>query len=221
MLVNPLDRIRRAGEVTMIQFLTSRRRAAGAVAAAAMMLASAGCVAPVGPVEVTRFHAADITTVNKGTIRVEPAPGQQEDMEFRMYAVAVTRELTRLGYTEMLPGESGSDQIAVMSLERRRFVPQPSSGPVSVGVGGGTGSFGSGLGVGIGLNLSKPSEQVETHLSVTIVDRASGRHLWEGRAAFSVKDSSPMAQTSLGAAKMSEALFKGFPGQSGETILVK
>ena len=137
-------------------------------------------------------------------------------------ACAVGRELARVGYAEPLPGESGSAQVATLSLERRRFQPQRDGGPVSVGVGGSTGSYGSGLGVGIGIDLSgPPPEQVETRLAVTIADRASGRHLWEGRAAFVVRGDSPMAQTSLGAAKMAEALFKGFPGESGETILVK
>ena len=54
-----------------------------------------------------------------------------------------------------------------------------------------------------------------------IRDRASGQSLWEGRARFSVRSSSPLAQTQLGAPKLSEALFRDFPGRSGETILVK
>lgn len=196
-------------------------RAAIALALAGSAALS-GCVAPVGPVEVTRFHAADAAQLGHGTIRVEPAPGQRDDMEFRTYAGAVSRELARLGYAEPLPGESTSRQVALLSLERQRYQPQRNSGPVSVGVGGSTGSYGSGVGLGIGIDLSgPPPEQVETRLAVTIQDRASGRHLWEGRAAFTVRASSPMAQSPLGSAKMAEALFKGFPGESGETILVK
>ena len=197
-------------------------RLLGALALASSMALS-GCVAPVGPVEVTRFHAPDPSPLGHGTIRVEPAPGQADDMEFRAYASAVMRELSRLGYTAALPGDGGqSAQVAEISLERRRYQPQRNGKPVSVGVGGSTGSYGSGLGVGIGIDLSgPPPEQVETRLSVTIKDRASGQHLWEGRAAFTVRATSPMAQTSLGSAKMAEALFKGFPGKSGETILVK
>jgi len=56
---------------------------------------------------------------------------------------------------------------------------------------------------------------------VIIKDRTSGQALWEGRASFAVRASSPLADTTLGAGKMAEALFKGFPGQSGETIEVK
>ena len=66
-----------------------------------------------------------------------------------------------------------------------------------------------------------PPQQVETLLAVTIKDRASGQAVWEGRASFAVKASSPLATTQLGAAKLAEALFRGFPGRSGETIEVK
>lgn len=180
-----------------------------------------GCVAPIGPVEVTRFHAADTAALGRGMIRVEPAPGQTDDQDFRAFAGAVMRELTRVGYTAPLPGEGGGGQIAVVSVERRRLEPHRSN-PVSVGVGGSTGNYGSGVGVGIGIDLSgPPPAQVETRLAVTIRDRASSRALWEGRAEFAVRATSPLAQTALGSAKMAEALFGGFPGRSGETILVK
>jgi hypothetical protein len=45
--------------------------------------------------------------------------------------------------------------------------------------------------------------------------------VWEGRASFAVRANAPQAQTAIGAAKMAQALFKGFPGESGETIVVQ
>ena len=43
--------------------------------AAAVALASlAGCVAPVGPVEVTRFHLPDTGTLGHGPIAVDLSP---------------------------------------------------------------------------------------------------------------------------------------------------
>jgi len=57
-------------------------------------------------------------------------------------------------------------------------------------------------------------------MSVMIRDRVSGQSLWEGRAQFGVRADAPLAQTSLGAAKMAQALFRDFPGRSGETITV-
>ncbi|MDP3905891.1 DUF4136 domain-containing protein [Novosphingobium sp.] len=181
----------------------------------------AGCVAPTGPVEVTRFHVPDVSPLGKGTISVEPAPGMDgASIEWRTYQMAVQRQLTLTGYSGV-PAGTGA-QVAELRFTRGTYQPDRSGSPVSVGVGGSTGSYGSGLGVGIGLNLSpKPTAQVESMLGVVIKDRMSGQALWEGRASFSVRASSPLADTTLSAGKLAEALFQGFPGQSGETISVK
>ncbi len=182
----------------------------------------AGCVAPVGPVEVTRFHVPEISRLGRGAVAIEPAPGMDgTSLEFRSYAAAVDRQLVLLGYTSAAPG-SGSDQVAQLRLERQTWQPGRQRGPISVGVGGSTGNYGSGVGLGVGVDLSgPPPEQTETLLAVTIKDRTSGAPLWEGRARFTVRASSPLASTQLGAAKLAEALFKGFPGTSGETIQVR
>jgi len=189
--------------------------------ALAAITATSGCVAPVGPVEVTRFHLPDTSALGRGTIAVEPAPGQDgTSLEYRSYAAAVARQLTLIGYSEQPAG--ASSQVALVRLERQSFQPGRDGSPVSVGVGGSTGSYGSGVGLGIGLDLSgPPPAQVDTQLSVTIRNRATRQSLWEGRSRFTVSSKSPLAGTQLGAAKMAEALFKDFPGQSGETIQVK
>ena len=188
--------------------------------AAALFVSLGACVTPVGPVQVTRFHVADVSMLGKGTISVEPAPGADSaSTEWQAYRGAVLRQLITAGYSEAAPGKGA--QIAQLALSRRTIDPQ-ARGPVSVGVGGSTGTYGGGVGVGVGLNLSpKPGPEVATDLAVSIRDRASSTVLWEGRASFTVSAKSPLAGTSLGAPKMSEALFQGFPGQSGETIEVK
>lgn len=183
-------------------------------------LALTGCVTPVGPVEVTRFHAADGALLGKGTISVEPAPGTDgNSLEWQTYRAAVVRQLTALGYAEASPGAGA--QVAYLKLTRSTFKPGR-SGPVSVGLGGSTGTHGSGVGLGLGINLSPgPKEQVTTELAVSIRERAGGAVLWEGRASFTVGTASPLAATALAAPKMSEALFLNFPGTSGETIEIK
>lgn len=184
---------------------------------------ASGCTTPVGPVEVTRFHLPDTSMLGSGPIVIEAAPGQNANsLEFKAYAAAVGQELSRLGYKETAYGVTGVNQVAVLSVERQTYSPAPRQGPVSVGLGGGTGSFGSGVGLGLGINLSgPPKDQVETRMNVMIRDRSTGRSLWEGRAQFTVRADAPVAQTSLGAAKMAQALFKNFPGRSGETITVQ
>ena len=113
-------------------------------------------------------------------------------------------------------------QVALLKLDRQTWQPQRARGPVSVGVGGAGGSWGSSVGLGVGIDLSgPPPQQVETIMAVAIKDRAAGTRLWEGRASFTVRASSPLASTQLGAPKLAQALFKDFPGQSGETIQVQ
>jgi hypothetical protein len=192
------------------------------ITATALCLAAlTGCVTPVGPVEVTRFHVEDVSPLGKGMIAVEPAPGSDgTTLEWQTYRGAVMHQLIRLGYSEA-PAGSG-DQVATLRLARSTLQPDGRSSPVSIGLGGSTGSYGSGLGLGIGFNLSpKPKAQIATDLAVSIRERASGKMLWEGRASFTVGSGSPLATTALAAPKMSEALFQGFPGQSGETIQIK
>ncbi len=189
--------------------------------AAMALLATSGCATPTGPVEVTRFHdAAALERLGRGAIAVEPAPGLPADsLELRTYQAAVARELVKLGYTEVASGEG----VLVAQLRLDKSVAAPARrSPVSVGVGGSTGSYGSGVGVGIGLDLSgPPPEQLTTQMQVTIRERAGNAVIWEGRASFAVRASSPLASAPLGAARMAQALFAGFPGNSGETIEVK
>ena len=133
---------------------------------------------------------------------------------------AVARELVRIGYSEAAAG--GGEQVALVRVLRTTWRPGRDRSPVSVGGGASVGSYGSGMGLGIGIDLSgRPKEQTTTELGVMIRDRASGRTLWEGRANFTVPSDAPLAQTQLGAAKMAEAMFKQFPGNSGETVEVQ
>lgn len=179
-----------------------------------------GCMAPIGPVEVTRFHVPELAPQARGSIAVEAAPGMDgASLELQAYQGAVAQELRRIGFAVQ---DKGGDQIAEVRLSRQTYRPDRARNPVSVGIGGSTGSYGSGLGVGIGLDLSgPPPEVIETQLSVAIRDRKSGKVVWEGRAQFTVRATAPQAQTALGAPKMAAALFQGFPGNSGETILVR
>ena len=194
------------------------------LAAAPLLLT--GCVAPTGPVEVTRFHLPDAAlppaiSFGRGTVAVIAAPGMDpSSLELRTFQAAVATEVQRLGYRDVAADEG--TQQAEVRLQRRTIQPERQRNPVSVGVNGSAGSYGSGLGLGVGIDLSgPPPAMTETLLGVMIRDRASGKVIWEGRASFTVRASSPLATTELGARQLAAALFKGFPGTSGETVLVK
>ncbi|MBB6426401.1 DUF4136 domain-containing protein [Sphingopyxis sp. JAI128] len=198
---------------------------------AAAVFALAGCATAVPPVEVTRFHTNAVAGWAPGTryaIATAPldgpvtgAPGTaMPSLEWNSYRTAVDQQLQRQG---LVPAGSGerAPLLVRISFDRAEQLPEGRRSPVSVGVGGSTGSYGSGVGLGIGINLGGgPKRMADLQLSVRIDDAASGQALWEGRALTAVPVKAPANQPSLAAAKLAEALFKDFPGESGRTISV-
>jgi hypothetical protein len=187
--------------------------------AAAML---SGCATAIAPVDVTRFHAGAVP--QGGTVALAPAPGiDGSAIEYRTYANAVAAALGRAGFTVADPGSRAAPLTATVSYDvaiQRPYDARRS--PVSVGVGGATGSYGSGVGVGIGIDLSGPPKPIiATRLSVRLSRSGSGEALWEGRADTTAKEGTPAAQRGIAAAKLADALFRDYPGQSGATITVK
>lgn len=178
------------------------------------------CVVPTGPVEVTRFNrAAEGVPYGTGSFAVVLAGESASDQSLSgsPYLAAVAREMQRVGYRDNI---SNSDVIAEVRFGATTIRPDRRS-PVSVGVGGSTGGYGSGLGVGLGFNLGGGSgTQLQTTLAVRILRRSDKVVIWEGTAVQSAKAGSPAAQPGIAASKLAEALFKDFPGVSGETIRV-
>jgi hypothetical protein len=178
------------------------------------------CVVPTGPVEVTRYNrAAEGVPYGTGSFAVTLVGESASDRSLAgsPYLAAVAREMQRTGYR----GNSGnSDVIAEVRFGATEVRPGRRA-PVSVGVGGSTGSYGSGVGVSLGFNLDNGSSaQLQSSLAVRIVRRSDQVVIWEGTAVQLAKAGSPAAQPGVAASKLAEALFKDFPGVSGETIRV-
>ena len=190
----------------------------GAIAAAALL---AGCTTTyVSPVEVTRFTGDRPQALGSGPIAVRAAEGALADsLELSVFRDAVARELQEQGYV-IINGEA--PQVAEVSIDLLVEQPGHSNSPVSVGGGVAGGSYGSSAGVGVGIDLSpRPSERLHRELRVMIKPAGGGTALWEGRARFSATTNSAYADTQAAATKLADALFGGFPGQSGETIEVE
>ena len=199
----------------------------------AALLAMATPASAAAPVEVTRFHTpATLAQLGPGWIEVVPAAGVDAgSLETRAWIDAVTRELAAQGFAASAPQPSVA-RIAEVRLtrdvvpgsERRR-----GGSSVSIGIGGGSGGGwrrgGSsvGLGVGFGFPLGGGAKarggDVESELSVTIRDKASGASLWEGHS--NLRTAQREADRPETAARLAHALFAGFPGKSGETIEVE
>jgi Domain of unknown function (DUF4136) len=194
--------------------------------AAALMLS--GCVVPTGPVEVSRFNrAAEGQSYGSGSFTVVAkgwGASQSGGSPIQTpYTAAVAREMQRVGYTD-LADQNKSDLIVEVSTQVNNASMSDARSPVSVGVGGSTGGYGSGVGVGVGLDITnlinKPKPRIMTELSVRIVKRSDNIVIWEGRASQQASAGTPAAQPGIAASKLAEALFKDFPGNSGESITV-
>ena len=182
-------------------------------------IAVAGCATTpyTGPVQVTRFHdEAAVAHIGQGTIFIESAAGQEEQsLELAPYK-------SRLGYQEA--SRDAADYVAQVRLGRYASTSEGSRrGPVNVGVGGSTGSYGSGVGLGVGINLGggKSRERLGTDLGVMIRGKDSGKTLWEGRANLEISPGSHLESANANASAISEALFREFPGNNGETVEVE
>ena len=202
--------------------MRNARLPACAMLATALALSACATSPYTGPVEVTRFVAPDPAGLGQGTIALA-FPDELGNAAARAaFTAAVTKELTRLGYT-VVPEGSPASQTAAIRTTRNGIAAATEArrGPVSVGVGGQTGSFGSGLGMGVGINLGggRESPSVMTDLSVRI-SRDDGTTLWEGRSQIATGVKSPYSQVSTSAQTLAAGLFRDFPGGNGETVTI-
>lgn len=195
-------------------------RSALALALAAGALAGCATTAT-GPAEVTRFHdPARLASLGQTTVFIEGAPGTDANtLALSPYRQALADELRELGYREAPRGQARI--VAQFALDSYLAGADGRRSPVSVGVGGSTGSYGSGVGLGIGINLGGGGGQRRgNELAVTMREAATGQSIWEGRARLEYPARRPAGDTAGVARILTDALFRQFPGQNGETVTV-
>ncbi len=178
-----------------------------------------GCSATLPPVEVTRFHTGQ--PVSASTVAIQSmGGGDSQSLEFRTYAAAVARQMAPLGLSEA--SGTASAYVAEIDYSRGTRTDAVKRPPFTIGIGGGGYGRGGGIGIGtsIGLGGSNTRDVVITRLSVRIKTRVDSKAIWEGRAETAAPARAPSAQPGLAADKLAAALFKGFPGASGETVIV-
>lgn len=184
-------------------------------------LSLAGCAAQVPPVQVTRFHLDQ--PMARGEVVVEPRDRSQTDsLEFQSQAAIIRAELQRTGFTPVA-NSARSELVALVEVIRGSREDVTRRSGLSIGLGGGT--FGGGVGLGGGVTLpigrGRGREIVATELSVQLKRRSDGTVIWEGRAQTEAPGGTPYATPDAALTKLAQALFTGFPGQSGRTITVK
>lgn len=183
--------------------------------AAAILLAfgAAGCATrggggEAGGVEVARFHLGQ--PVARANIAVQPFDQADANRpEFPAYAAAVTRELTRLGWT-VVPATGQPEQIALIDVEQgsREAIGALTAARIGAGVAP-LPPEGSG------------ANRTATLLEVRIRRRSDATVFWEGRAVTEAPTGSPEAARTFAVERLAAALFQDFPGESGRTIRVR
>lgn len=170
----------------------------------------------IGKVTVTRLRSATAAgTLGKGPIAIAPGDPADSGMEsgLPLYEKAVQDQLARAGYDTQ--GASGG-QVAEITLRHAEVQPaEPPHKPVSGVASTYVSNRGSGFGLGLNIDLTKPRGPViGTRLDVRIRDRASGAVLWEGHAETTARETAAGIDNGKTAAKLSEALFAGFPNNA-------
>lgn len=198
-------------------------------------LALSGCsTTGGGPVQVTRFHldqpiAAGAIAVETGpAIGAAGAPGSPvapDSLELATYNNVVAAELGRIGFTRA-GDPATAELVATVSVDRgSRPDMRPHGAAVSFGIGGASfgrhSAVGGDVGTTVPIGDHSPRFVVGTRMMVQIKRRSEGTVIWEGRAVTEAPGQSPESQPQAAVAKLAHALFTGFPGQSGSTIMVK
>jgi hypothetical protein len=196
------------------------------IATAGIAILAGGCTTGprTAPVEVSRYHLGQ--PMERTTVAIEPMSGAaQISPEYQLYADAVATELERLGYVQSR-SEMPSGYIAAVSFTRAQLGSYREQAPVSIGLGGGSVSGGRSGGVGIGGGLSfgiggKTRQVLGSELSVQLRRRSDNTTIWEGRAITESVSGTSGSDPRDQAARLAQALFRDFPGESGVTTTVK
>lgn len=176
-----------------------------------------------GHVDVSRFvaegDAAQLLGHGPVTVRSEdgsatdqPVPGGALDYlpgkARAPFEAAVVDRLVAAGYDTMHADPSGG-QIAELRVSREVLVPaEEKRNPVSGAAAMEVGNRGTGYGLALNVDMTKPrTALLSTRLDARIRDQASGKVLWEGRAAIATREGDAKWTDGMIASRLAEALF--------------
>lgn len=132
------------------------------------------------------------------------------------FEAALFDQLGKAGYRTDGPPGGGAQSIEFVVRHDVIRPPEPPRNPVGGEVAAGVGSHGwGGVGVGLNIDLSKPrGALVATRLEARIRDSATHELLWQGRAQVLTYERDKHWTPPTIAARLTAALFKGFPRRS-------
>ncbi|MBL0914090.1 MAG: DUF4136 domain-containing protein [Sphingopyxis sp.] len=213
----------------------------GLAAMTGAALALAGCATPF-KADVARFQTQLPAPQGQSFVVESANPALQGGIEFGQYANLVSGELTRYGYRPAAPGER-ADLVVRMDYGvdkgRERVVSSPGFGDPWYGGYYGRGFYGppvivtgrggrryvygyrdpflwGGFGPGWGYNDVSSYTVYTSGLNLQINRAGDGSRLFEGHAEAQSRDNN--LQTIV--PNLVEAMFTGFPGNSGERVRI-
>jgi hypothetical protein len=163
-----------------------------------------------GGMDVARFHLGE-QTIARSQIAIEAFDRADANLpEFRVYAAAVARELSRLGWT-VVPAATRTEQVALIDVSQgsRREIAARSAARV-----------GRSVAASAAVGADAPNVTA-TLLEVGIRRRSDATVFWEGRAVSEARTGSAEAASTAAVERLAAALFRDFPGESGRTIRVR
>ena len=171
-----------------------------------------------GRVQVSRFVVAGTAAdeLGHGPITVESESGNGPwvgESERATYEAAIVDALVNAGYDSRHPGAQDA-QMVKLQISRQVLVPaEAKTSPVSGSAAMSVGSHGySAYGLAINVDMTKPLPALlSTRLDARILDKASGRVLWEGYATIATYEGDDDWTDGRIATKLSQALFDNFP----------
>ncbi len=193
------------------------KHAMRAIGLAALLILSACGVRSI-TLDVTRFHL--LPPMAGGSVAIVAKDERNAgSIEFTNYAELVGSALSRFGYRRAAEGLP--DYIVLIDyFQRPLTIPDDGErGRMSVGVGGGSGgrtSVGVGFGTSFGLGGERRQMAART-FTLELESRQTGERLFEGR----VQSRGPAENFAEVIPYMIDALFDGFPGNSGDTVTVR
>lgn len=154
--------------------------------------------------------------LRQGDVAVSVLAGTTVDAgDQATYEAAVIDQLVKAGYNT-LSVAADSGQIAEIRVVRDVVVPEeakrsPVSGSMAVGVS----NRGSMTAMAVNVDLTKPKKAlISTRLEARLLDRASGRPLWEGRATIVTREGDSQWGEQAISTRLAGALFEKLPTSS-------
>ncbi|WP_313441540.1 hypothetical protein [Novosphingobium sp.] len=170
-----------------------------------------------GRVEVSRFVAEgpEAADLGHGVVSVQSDSGEGQwvpGAQRAAYEAAIVDALVGAGYDTQRKEENGG-QVAELKISRQVLTPaEEKRNPVSGTAAMGVSNRGSAYGLALNVDLSKPrSALIGTRLDTRIVDKVSGKVLWEGYATIATREGDDDWPDYRIAGKLAAALFDGFP----------